>query len=75
MAVCLLEDWSNLAERVKIPIIRVNLVAFKRFVSDEYPLGSTLRELVLHQPDQINAHDFVSRITDWLAILRIEASN
>ena len=52
----------------------VEIKELKSFVTRLLPLDSALRELILRQPDHIDASEFIARTADWLNLLDIETS-
>ncbi len=54
-------------------IRKVRIAQLKAFVDQKCPTKSTLRELILGEPDEIDAVEFLTKVEDWLRILRIES--
>jgi len=47
----------------------LNIKSLKRFAYEHLPTNSTLRDLILAEPDQISAQEFLIKMETWLRLL------
>ena len=49
---------------------KVNIKTLKTFVFENLPAQCTLRDLILAEPDQLTAQEFLIKTEIWLKLLR-----
>ena len=54
--------------------LRVKVASLKPLVKSFLPSGSALRELILSQPEEMDALEYVVKIGDWLSLLNMEVA-
>ena len=52
---------------------KVNLKKLKEYALTNLPKNSHLRDLVLSEKDEIDAEEFVVKISMWLKLIRMES--
>ncbi len=55
-----------------MPETEVDIRALKDFVTTKFGSTSLLRKVIVTEPDQLPAEEFIGKIGTWLAILREE---
>jgi hypothetical protein len=50
----------------------VNIKLLKQFALENLPKKSTLRDIILSEPDQIKASDFIIKMDLWIRLLNLE---
>lgn len=54
--------------------LRVKVTPLKPLVRSYLPSGSALRQLILSQPEEMDALEYVGKVGDWLSLLNMEVA-
>ncbi|MEM2507398.1 MAG: hypothetical protein QXF61_10190 [Nitrososphaeria archaeon] len=52
----------------------INIKSLRKFVDDKFPGNSLIKYLVLSEPDQMPAEEFLVKMKLWLRLLRMESN-
>lgn len=50
----------------------LNIRKLKLFAFEKLPKQSLLREIILSEPDELDAHEFIVKVDVWLKLLKRE---
>ena len=59
-------DWQSRGS------VKIRTYQLKREVTRILPSDSTLRQLILNEADELDASEFIIKVSDWLQLLDIE---
>lgn len=54
------------------PEVKLNLKPLKNFAIEKLPQNSTLREILLLEPDKLSTSDFITKFDIWTALFNLE---
>jgi len=56
------------------PKRKVNIVNFKRYMTEKIPINSKLKGIILAERDELEVEVFLAKMDVWLKLLALESS-